>query len=111
MRAFCSGTPDTSLLEEALALRRELGEPVAAARIELALARLSGARLEAERIERELRKLGFRDTAGRAAGVLMAAGSEGPAPLALQTLGGFRVLRQGVPSRRRRGNRRRPAIS
>ena len=55
LRAFCSGTPDRSLLEEALALRRELGEPVAAARIELALARLSGARLEAERIERELR--------------------------------------------------------
>ena len=98
LRAFCSGTPDTSLLEEALALRRELGEPVAAARIELALARLSGARLEAERIERELRKLGFRDTAGRSAGVLMAAGSEGPAPLTLQTLGGFRVLRQGIPT-------------
>ncbi len=75
------------------------------------LARLSGARLEAERIERELRKLGFRDTAGRSAGVLMAAGSEGPAPLTLQTLGGFRVLRQGIPSRRRRGSRRRHAIS
>ena len=27
----------------------------------------------------------------------MAAGSEGPAPLTLQTLGGFRVLRQGIP--------------
>jgi DNA-binding SARP family transcriptional activator len=95
LRAFCSGTPNTSMLEEALALRRELGEPVAAARVELALARVSGARLEAERLERELRKLGFRDTDGRAAGVLMAAGAVGPAPLALQTLGGFRVLRQG----------------
>ncbi len=91
------GSRTSRLLEEALALRRELGEPVAAARVELALARLSGARLEAERIERELRKLGFRDTAGRTAGVLMAAGSEGPAPLTLQTLGGFRVIRQGIP--------------
>jgi DNA-binding SARP family transcriptional activator len=97
LRAFCSSTPDTSLLEEALTVRRELGEPVAAARVELALARTSGDRLEAERIERELRKMGFRDTAGRAAGVLMAAGAAGPTPLALQTLGGFRVLRHGEP--------------
>ncbi len=97
LQAFCSDTPNMSLLEEALALRRELGEPVAARRVELALARLSGARLEAERVERELRKLGFRDTNGRGAGVLMAAGTDGPAALALQTLGGFGVLRQGEP--------------
>ena len=97
LRAFCSDTPNISLLEEALALRRELGEAVAAARVELALARLSGARLEAERIERQLRKLGFRDTDGRAAGVLMAAGTDNFAALALQTLGGFRVLRHGEP--------------
>ena len=95
LRAFCSEAPDTALLEEALALRRELGEPVAAARVELALARVSGARLEAERIEHELQELGFRDTTGQAAGILMAAGSLGPAPIALQTLGGFRVLRRG----------------
>jgi DNA-binding SARP family transcriptional activator/tetratricopeptide (TPR) repeat protein len=97
LRAFCGGAPDTVLLEEALALRRDLGEPVAAAQVELALARLSGTRLEAERAERELRKLGFRDTEGRAAGVLMAAGTDGPSTLAVQTLGGFRLLRYGEP--------------
>jgi DNA-binding SARP family transcriptional activator len=97
LRAFCSSEPDVGLLEDALALRRELGEPVGAARVELAIARLSGATLEAERIERDLRRLGFRDTAGRMAGVLMVAGTSGPAPLALQTLGSFRVLRNGEP--------------
>lgn len=97
LRAFCSAEPDVGLLDDALALRRELGEPVGAARVELALARISGATLEADRIERELRRLGFRDTAGRMAGVLMAAGTEGPAPVALQTLGSFRVLRKGEP--------------
>jgi ATP/maltotriose-dependent transcriptional regulator MalT/DNA-binding SARP family transcriptional activator len=97
LRAFCSAEAELGLLEDALALRRELGEPVGAARVALALARLSGATLEAERIERELRRLGFRDTAGRMVGVLMAAGTHGPAPLALQTLGSFRVLRKGEP--------------
>lgn len=97
LRAFCSADADTALLEEAMGLWRELGEPVAAARVALALARRCGARLEAERRERELRQLGFRDTAGRAAGVLMAAPADGAAPLALQTLGGFRVLRHGAP--------------
>ena len=85
------------MLEEALSLRRDLGEAVAATRVELALARLAGARLDAERIERELQELGFRDTAGRAAGVLMAAGADGRAPVQIQTLGGFRVVRVGVP--------------
>jgi DNA-binding SARP family transcriptional activator/Tfp pilus assembly protein PilF len=95
--AFCAGVPDTARLEEALALRRDLGEQVAAKRIELALARISRNRLDAERIERELRELGFRDTGGRGAGILMAAGAIAPTPLALQTLGGFRVLRHGQP--------------
>ena len=97
LRAFCSAAPDTALLEEALALRRELGEPVASARVELALARTTGAGLEVERLERELRKLGFRDTAGRAAGVLMAAGNESVAALVVQTLGGLRVIIHGDP--------------
>ncbi len=97
LRAFCSGAPDTALLEDALELRRGLGEPVAAARIELALARISGESLDAERIERELGRLGCRDTKGRAVGVLMAAGAAEPSRLALQTLGGFRVLRDGQP--------------
>ena len=56
LQAFCSGAAATSVvLEEALAIWRELGAEVAAARVELALARLSGNRLEADRAERELR--------------------------------------------------------
>lgn len=97
LRAFCSTDPDRAVLEEALGIWRDLDAPVAAARVELALARLSGATFDAERAERELRRLGVRDTTGRAAGVLMAAGTEGPAALAVQTLGGFRVLRDGLP--------------
>lgn len=97
LRAFCSGEPQPAVLEEAVAIWSDLGARVAAARVELALARISGARLDAERIERELRRLGVRDTTGRAAGVLMAAGIDSPAPLAVQTLGGFRVVRDGEP--------------
>jgi ATP/maltotriose-dependent transcriptional regulator MalT/DNA-binding SARP family transcriptional activator len=97
LRAFCSGRPEIPLLEEALALWRELGAPVAAKRVELALARISGAKLEAERVERELKALGVRDTTGRAASVLMAAGAVEGAPLVIQTLGGFGVLRHGEP--------------
>ena len=51
----------------------------------------------ASRIERQLRKLGFRDTDGRAAGVMMDVEPDAPTALALLTLGGFRVLRHGEP--------------
>ena len=97
LRAFCSGAPDTALLEEALALRRDLGEPVAAARIELgARAHL---RREARRGAHRARAAGARlpRHGGRGAGILMAAGAMAPTPLTLQTLGGFRVLRHGSP--------------
>ena len=100
LQAFCSEPCDLVVLEEAVAIWRELGAEVAAARVELALARLSGNRLEADRAERELRRLGVRSTAARAAGILMAIGQAEPVPVAVQTLGGFRLLRRGaaVPS-------------
>ncbi len=97
LRAFCSEPPEPRLLEEALTIWSDLGAEVAAARAELALARLAGNRLEAERARRELRSLGVGETASRAAGILMALGPEEAPPLELQTLGGFRVLRNGIP--------------
>ena len=97
MRAFCSEPPERGQLEEALTIWRDLGAEAAAARTELALARLAGNRLESERAERELLRLGIGETASRAAGILMALGPEEAPPLELQTLGGFRVLRNGIP--------------
>ncbi len=49
LRAFCSEPPEPRQLEEALTIWSDLGAEVAAARAELALARLAGNRLEAER--------------------------------------------------------------
>ena len=96
LRALCSEPVDMAVLEEALGIWRELGAEVAAERVELALARLSGNRLGADRAERELRRLGVRATAARAAGILMAIGPAEPVPVAIQTLGGFRLVRDGT---------------
>jgi DNA-binding SARP family transcriptional activator len=96
LQAFCSEPCDLATLEQALAIWRELGAEVAAARVQLALARLSGNGLEADRAERELTRLGVRATAARAAGILLAIGPEEPVPIAVQTLGGFRLLREGA---------------
>jgi ATP/maltotriose-dependent transcriptional regulator MalT/DNA-binding SARP family transcriptional activator len=86
-------------LEEALALWRAIGNTVGQARAELAVARLTGppGSLRAERARRRLRKLGVRESAAGAAGLLMALGPDRPAPLAIRTLGGFQVLRKGKP--------------
>ena len=97
LQAFCSEPPERGQLEEALTMWRGLGAEAAAARAELALARLAGNRLEAEGAERKLRRLGVGETSSRAAGILMALGPEEALPLELQTLGGFRVLRSGIP--------------
>jgi DNA-binding SARP family transcriptional activator len=86
-------------LEEALALWRAIGDEVGQAHAELALARLSEqpGSLRAARARRRLRQLGVRDSAAGAAGLLLALGPERPAPLAIRTLGEFRVLREGSP--------------
>ena len=112
LRAFCSAEPDLGLLEQALELRRELGEPVAAACVELAIARLTGARLEAERIEHELGKLGFRDHRVGRRGVLMAAGAAGADPARSRRRSAASAsFVKAIPCRRRRGSRRRRATS
>jgi DNA-binding SARP family transcriptional activator len=80
-------------------LWRRLRNPVAATRAEYAIARLSGARHDAERAKRTLERLGVRvESAAQAAGLLMALGPEAEAPLRVQTLGRFRVLRDGEPA-------------
>ena len=58
--AVCAELCDLALLEEALTIWRELGAEVAAARVELGLAHLSGNRLEADHAEKELRRLGVK---------------------------------------------------
>ena len=82
-------------LEEALAIWQELESPIPVARVELALAVDSGAVAEASRARRKLRRLGVRDGAFRAAGPLFRLAEKEAQPLAIHTLGGFKVLRTG----------------
>jgi ATP/maltotriose-dependent transcriptional regulator MalT/DNA-binding SARP family transcriptional activator len=86
-----------SLLEDAAAIWRELRNRLAEAKVELALARLAGDGRSAAQASRRLRALGVRVGAQPAAGLLGALPPEDPAPLTVQALGGFRVLRDGVP--------------
>ena len=86
------------LLREALGIWNELGNPIRAARVELALARLfSSDRGAAERAERLLRSLGVRRDAEQVAGLLAAVPPPEREPVEIRTLGGFRVLRGGRP--------------
>jgi DNA-binding SARP family transcriptional activator/tetratricopeptide (TPR) repeat protein len=82
-------------LEEALAIWRELESPIPVARIALALAVRSGATLDVMRARKKLRQLGVREGAFRAAGPLFQIEEKEAAPLVIQTLGGFKVLRGG----------------
>jgi ATP/maltotriose-dependent transcriptional regulator MalT len=85
-------------LEEALALWRELQNPLAEARVELALARLStgpDARLASDRAERKLRQLGVRLEGRRAGGLLAFLPREVQAAVEIQCLGRFEVRRCG----------------
>jgi ATP/maltotriose-dependent transcriptional regulator MalT len=88
-------------LEDALAIWRDLGDSIAAARAELAIARLSedpAGRARGVIAERHLRALGVRlDRAAGAAGLLACLPRESAPPVSIATLGGFRVLRHGKP--------------
>jgi ATP/maltotriose-dependent transcriptional regulator MalT/DNA-binding SARP family transcriptional activator len=97
LEALSSPEPLLAPLEEALAIWRELRNPLAEAKVELTLARLAGQTRHAEQAARRLRMLGVRTTAQHAAGLLAAVAAEDPAPLTIQALGGFRLLRDGVP--------------
>lgn len=99
---FASDEPATrrEQLEDALAVWREIECRVRVAACELALAGLSSgaeARAAVERAVRRLRALGVRVSATGPAGLLRTIATPAPSPLAVQVLGGFAVLRDGVP--------------
>lgn len=88
-----------ALLEEALMLWRDVGNPVEEAQTQLALAQLIPSALSsvhADRIERRLRALGVRTEPPLAAGVLSLL-PHTEAGLRIRALGGFVVLRGGRP--------------
>jgi ATP/maltotriose-dependent transcriptional regulator MalT/DNA-binding SARP family transcriptional activator len=98
LRAFASGEAEERL-DAALELWRALGNAPRAARVELALARLSAkpdAEAAAERAERRLRMLGVKAQAAEAAGLLASLPAPRVDSLAIRTFGGFRVVREGV---------------
>jgi len=84
-------------LHEALTLWEELSSPLGQGRARLGLARLGGpeASDHARRAERLLRPLGARRLATAAA--TLASAAPAASPLAVHCLGGFAVLREGVP--------------
>jgi ATP/maltotriose-dependent transcriptional regulator MalT/DNA-binding SARP family transcriptional activator len=98
-----SAADDTArrrLLEEALSLWRSAGNAVHEAGTQLAIARLSpepAAHRAEQRAERRLRSLGVRVSATGPAGLLRFVADRREAPLAIETLGGFRVVRAGTP--------------
>jgi DNA-binding SARP family transcriptional activator len=86
-----------SSLEESLTVWRRLPNPTREAVVELAVARLSGTdshRL-AGRAERRLRSLGVRVSPTAPAGLLRFVAERDSVPVAIETLGGFRVVRSG----------------
>ncbi len=98
---FASGEPAArkAQLEEALAIWREIESRVRSAECELALASLTSgaeARAAEDRAARRLRALGVRVSATGPAGLLRTIATPAPIPLAVQVLGGFAVLRDGV---------------
>jgi ATP/maltotriose-dependent transcriptional regulator MalT/DNA-binding SARP family transcriptional activator len=87
-------------LEQAISIFRALGNPVAEARAQVSL----GPLLEAPRgqslvagAERRLRDLGAHGHAAAAAGVLAELKQRARPPVRVESLGRFRVLRDGVP--------------
>ena len=104
LTALCAADPAERalLLEEALAIWRELGNQLHEAEVELALARLSSgpaAQSAAERAERRLRTLGVRVSSGGPAALLRFVAPQTGNAVTVETLGGFRVRRHGTPIR------------
>ncbi len=89
-----------TLLEEALASWRAIGNPVHEAAVELALAGVAPGRTtaaNAERAERKLRSLGVRVSPSGPAGLLRHIIDAPVVPVRIEALGGFRVQREGKP--------------
>jgi DNA-binding SARP family transcriptional activator len=80
------------LLEEALSVWRSVPNPTREAVVELALADSSRV---AGRVQRRLRSLGVRVSPNAPAGLLRFVAKPDRAPVAIETLGGFRVVRAG----------------
>jgi DNA-binding SARP family transcriptional activator len=103
LQALASADPARELgrLKDALAIWREVENPLGEARVELALARLTSGPESStltDRAELRLRALGVRvEAAAGAAGLLAALPREDEPPVAIRTLGGFRVVRHGQP--------------
>jgi ATP/maltotriose-dependent transcriptional regulator MalT/DNA-binding SARP family transcriptional activator len=102
LQALTSTAADVAAarLDEALAVWREIRDPLGEARAELALARVTAgpsARELAEHADRRLRALGARGLATDAASLRAELDREARAPVALHTLGAFRVIRAGTP--------------
>jgi ATP/maltotriose-dependent transcriptional regulator MalT/DNA-binding SARP family transcriptional activator len=88
----------TSCLEEAIALWREIGNPVAEARAQIALAHYSNKSTKSadiQRAERTLRDLGVRAQSGAGGSMLVGVVRRGS--LTIQTLGGLQVFRDDTP--------------
>lgn len=89
-----------SQAEEAIAIWREIGSPLGEARAELGLARIvvpAEGRALAARAEARLRELGARGLAASARRLVAELDQAALPPLAVESLGRFRVLRDGVP--------------
>jgi DNA-binding SARP family transcriptional activator len=89
---------NAALLDEAIRLWREVGNPLGEAQGRLVAAHLAGAggRVQAELAEQTLREHGVHPGAERAAGVLAMLPRTAP-PIAIRSLGAFRVYRDGEP--------------
>lgn len=102
VRAAASLDPAVTLrsLREASSVWADIGNPIAAARNAVALARATGApEPEVAAAERRLRALGVREFSGPAAGLLSAIAAAVRAPIEIRTLGGFGIFRDGRPVR------------
>jgi len=117
LAAFAAQDPASRshALAEALALWRSIGNVVHEAAVELALAELEPhARWgrSARRAERRLRNLGVRVTSAAPAGILRFVASGRSPTLSIETLGGFRVMREGrpVPASEWRSHKARDAL-
>ncbi len=102
LRALAAADPRRQLarLREAAAIWTTVGNPLAAARNAVAIARLQGAAAApggSGQAEQQLRALGVKLQAAVGAGLLQAVAVSTPAAVRVQALGGFRVLRDGEP--------------
>ena len=99
LQAAIQQPPSVELAEEAGRLWHELGNPIGEARAALQLAETSSGPARTELLARAEALLLDTGAWGYLADVrrAMTAGATGPSPIAISTLGGFRVTRNGAP--------------